>query len=48
MILYINTKEAKGKYIVINDKNEEAQFSLEGFKEWIMIWLNKLKDDKKK
>jgi len=44
MILWINTREAKGKYIVINDKKEEASFSKEAFIEFIELWLNKLRN----
>ena len=44
MILWINNKEAKGKYIVINEKKEEAYFSKELFIDFIETWLNKIKN----
>jgi hypothetical protein len=47
MIIYILEKEEPNRYIVIKNK-QQATFSLECFKEYMMIWLDRLKEVKEK
>lgn len=47
MIVYIFEKEEPNRYIVVKNR-QQATFSLECFKEYMELWLNRLKDKKNK